>query len=55
MKLKLISCFFNKGSHIDVYRDKYSKFYVRADGKITQRKLNAEEVVRWFSNMMNDK
>lgn len=54
MQMKLISCIMHKGRHYDVYRDKWGKFYVRNNSVITQRKLNAEEVVRWLANAMND-
>lgn len=47
-------CVTDKLRHIDVYRDKSGHFYIRNDGKITQRKLNAEETVRWLLNAMND-
>ena len=53
MEMKLISCFYSGKSHIDVYRDKWGKFYIRNEGIITQRKLNAEMVVRYLSNVAN--
>lgn len=54
MEMKLISCIFHKKRHLDVYRDKWGKFYVRNDGLITQRKLNAEETVRYLCNVLNN-
>lgn len=52
MEMDLIECIYFKDKHIDVYRDKYGKFYTRVDGKITQRKLNAKEIVKWLCGMM---
>lgn len=53
--LKIISCFFNKGQHIDIYRDKYGKFYARNNGVFTQKRLNAKEVVCYLSHVANDR
>lgn len=55
ISMNLISCFWCKKRHIDIYRDKYGKFYVRNEGIITQKRLTAKEVVRWLSNAAQDK
>lgn len=54
MSMELVSCFIRRGSHIDVYRDRHGKFYVRNEGTITQRRLTANEVVRYLSHVAND-
>ena len=54
MEMKLISCFINKKQHIDVYRDKHGKFFVRNGDIITQKRLTASEIVCYLSHIAND-
>lgn len=54
MNMKLISCVIHKKRHIDVYRDKHGKFFVRNDGVITQKKLTANEIIGYLTNVLND-
>ncbi len=54
MRYDLIACVKIKDQHIDVYRDKWGKFYVRNEGVITQRKLNASEIVRWLASAAHE-
>lgn len=56
MELELISCIKTKNkAHIDIYRNKWGKFYVRNDGTITQRNLNAKEAVRYLAEILEGK
>lgn len=46
---------FNRGSRrVKVYRDKWGKFWVKNNRKWTQNRLNAEEIVRYLSNLANN-
>lgn len=54
MDMNLISCFLFKYRHFDIYRDDHGKYFVRVDGKITQKRLTANEIVRYLTNAMND-
>ena len=43
-----------KGAHfIQVKRDKWRKFYVVVDGKLTQKSLTVKEMVRYLLNGLN--
>ena len=52
MQMTLISCTKFKGTHLDIYRDKWGKWYVRNNEIITQRKLTTKEIVRYLANAM---
>lgn len=57
VKLKMIGeCYVGKFNTklIRVYRDKYGKFYVKVDYTYTQKRLNAEEIVRYLLNRLNN-
>lgn len=54
MEMEIISCFYHKNRHVDIYRDKQGKYFVWVSGNITQRYLSAEEIIRYLSNMMHE-
>lgn len=43
-----------KGQDVVLHRDQHGKYYIRLDGIVTQKRLNANEMARWFLNAMND-
>lgn len=55
MKMELITCFFFKKRHFDIYRDKHGKYFVTVNGEFTQKHLVANEIVMYLSNAMNDR
>lgn len=53
MSMDLISCIEFKTNNVDVYRDKHGKYYVRVNGSFTQKRLVANEIVRYLCNAMH--
>ena len=43
-----------RGQQIEVHRNEHGKFHVKVNGKITQSTLNANEIVRYLVNAMNE-
>lgn len=54
MKMSLISCYFHKEHHFDIYRDKQNRYFIRVDGKITQKRLKANEVIGYLVNSLQN-
>lgn len=48
--MKIIAEFIKKNTEVKILRDNYGHWYVQVDNAITQRKLNATEIVRYLAN-----
>lgn len=48
--MKLIAEFVKRDKEIKILRDNYGHWFVQVNGIVTQRKLNASEIVRYLAN-----
>lgn len=39
-----------KGNDVTIFRDTHGKWFVQVNSVMTQKRLNAAEIVRWLSN-----
>lgn len=43
-----------KGQDITLYRDQHGKYHIRVNATVTQKRLSANEMARWFLNAANE-
>lgn len=48
MDLAIVKCMFSKNDHIDIYRDDYSKYFIRLNGEVVKKRLNSNNCVIWL-------
>ncbi len=53
-KLDIMAEFSHKGRKIKIRRSNSHYWYVEVNGTIVQRRLRAEDLVRWFEHEMHE-